>query len=260
MANTVYNSVVLGTKITDILKTSVDLSQYMTVDTSLVENPGMVKKVNVYTATGDVEVLEMGAGNTKDIAVGFTTKDYTVKTTQGRFKYFDEQAMNDPAVVEVGLKGLAATMVNDFTKLAVEEFKKATLTENYAANQLGFDDVVDAIAKINSEDESGLFLLISVADKAAIRKTLKDDLKYSEDYVRTGYIGTVAGVPVIVSKAVPEGEAYLASKDAVTLFLKKDTEVEQEREANTRENIIYARKYAVVALTDATKAVKFVVG
>ena len=112
---------------------------------------------------------------------------------------------------------------------------------------------------MNLEDESGLFLLISPADKAAFRKALKDDLSYSEAYVRTGYIGTVAGVPVIVSKAVPANKGYLATKEAVTLFIKKGTEIEQERDANVRNNKVFARKVAVVALTDATKAVKITI-
>jgi len=40
------------------------------------------------------------------------------------------------------------------------------------------------------------------------------------------------------------------------LFIKKDTEVETERDANIRNNIVYMRKVALVALTDANKIVK----
>ena len=112
---------------------------------------------------------------------------------------------------------------------------------------------------MNLEDETGLFLLISPADQANFRKALKDDLKYVEGFVRTGYIGSVCGVPVIVSKAVAKGKGYLATKDAITLFIKKDTEIEQERDANHRENSVFVRKVALVALTDATKLVKITV-
>ena len=119
---------------------------------------------------------------------------------------------------------------------------------------------MSARIKMNLEDESGLFLLVSPADKAAIRKALKDDLSYSEAFVRSGYIGTVCGVPVIVTEAVPAGKGYLATKDAVTVFIKKDTETEYERDANTRNNSYWVRKCAVVALTDATKAVNITIG
>lgn len=254
MANQVYDNVVLANKIEDILTTAVDLTSYMTVDTSMTQEAGMKKKINTYKAQGNVETLDMGVGNTGDIEVSFTTKEYPVETVQGRFQYYDEQAMTDPMVVQAGLEGIAKTMINDFTAKAVAEFEKATLTVERTG--MAFTDVVDAIAKLNTENEDGLFILVGIADLAKFRKELKDDLKYNEDYVRTGYVGSVCGVPVIVTKAITNGHIYLASKEAVTLFIKKDTEVEQERDANVRNNKVYIRKVAVVALTDETKVVK----
>lgn len=257
MANTVFDNVVLENKVADILTTNVDLSNYMTVDTSMTEQAGMKKTIHTYKATGAVEDLSEGVGNSGDISVSFDTADYDVKTTQGRFQYFDEQAMKDPMVVEAGLKGSAQTMVNDFTSKAISEYEKATKATTPAA--WSFDAIVDAIAELDMEDEEGLFLLISPKDKAEFRKALKDDLKYNSDFVRSGYIGSVAGVPVIVSKAVPQNKGYLATKEAVTLFIKKDTEVAQERDENTRNNIVYVRKVAVVALTDANKVAKITI-
>ena len=257
MAHTIYENFVLANKIEDLLTTAVDLSAYMTIDTSLAVEPGMKKIIHTYTATGDVEDLAMGEGNTGDIEVSFTSTEYEVGVTQGRFQYYDEQEMQDPMVVDTGLQGVAQKMVNDFTAKAIAEYEKATLETT--PSTWSFDAVADAIALMNLEDESGLTLMISPSDKAAFRKALKDDLSYSEGYVRTGYIGTVCGVPVVVSKAVPAGKGYLATKDAVTLFIKKGSEIEQERDADTRNNKVFARKVAVVALTDATKAVKITV-
>ena len=258
MAHKIYENVVLSNKINDILTTQVNLNNYMTIDNSLASEAGMKKVINVYTATGAVEELGMGEGNTGAIEVSFTPVEYEVKTFQGKFAFYDEQEMQDPMVVDTGLKGAADSMTNEFVTKAVAEYQKAALTHEGAA--WNFDIVVDAIAKMNLEDEAGLFLLISPADKAAFRKALKDDLSYSEGFVRTGYIGSVAGVPVIVSKAIPAGEAYLATKDAVTVFIKKDTETEYERDADHRNNSYWVRKVAVVALTDATKCVKITIG
>lgn len=250
----VYDNEVLSNKIEDILTTKVDLSAFMTVDTSMTEQAGMKKVIHTYKATGEVEDLAMGEGNTKDIGVTFDSKEYEVTVTQGRFQYYDEQAMKDPMVVETGLDGIAKTMINDFTSKAVAEYGKATLSVTASGDI--FNDVVDGIAKMNVETEEGMFLLISVSDLAILRKSLADTLKYVEGYVRTGYVGHVCGVPVITTKALEAGTAYLATKEAVTLFIKKDTEVEQERDGNIRNNVVYIRKVAVVALTDATKVVK----
>lgn len=254
MAHTIYENFVLENKMEDLLTTAVDMNAYMTADTSLTENAGMKKKVNTYTATGNVQELGMGEGNTEDIEVSFTTNEYEVGTTQGRTYYYDEQEMTDPYAIDVALKGLADIMTNDLTAKAIGEFKKATMVQ-YGATWV-FDDIVDAIAKMNLEKEEGLFLLINPAQQAAFRKNLKDDLKYVEGFVRAGYIGTVCGVPVIISKAVPVGEAYLATREAITCFIKKGNEIEQERDANTRKNTIFARKVMLVALTNATKVVR----
>lgn len=257
MAHQVYENVVLSNKVNDILTTQIDLNSYMTIDTSLTENAGMKKIVNTYTASGEVEELAMGEGNSTEIEVSFVPSEYEVKTYQGKFAFYDEQEMTDPMVVEVGLDGSAKTMINTFTEKAIDEFEKATLEVPTAA--WSFNTVVDAIAKMNLESEEGLFLLISPADQAEVRKALKDDLKYSEGFVRTGYIGSVCGVPVIVSKAVPAHKGYLATKEAVSVFIKKDTETEYERNADIRKNSYWVRKVAVVALTDATKVVKITV-
>ena len=183
MAHTIYENFVLANKVSDILSPQVDLNTYMTVDTDLTENAGMKKVINTYTATGNVQDLAMGEGNSADIEVSFTPTEYKVGTTQGRFKYYDEQEMTDPMVVDVGLEGIAKTMVNDFTTKAIAEYEKATLT--LAGTGWTFDTVVDAIAKMNLEDETGLFLLISPADQANFRKALKDDLK---DEVNASYL------------------------------------------------------------------------
>lgn len=258
MAHQVYENVVISNRINDILATQVNLNNYMTIDNSLAENPGMTKKVVTYTSTGAVEALGMGEGNTSSLEVSKTEAEYTVKTFQGKFAFYDEQEMTDPMVVDTGLKHSADNMVNTFTSLAIAEMDKATL--EVPASAWSFDTVVDAIAKMGLENEEGLFLLISPEDKGAFRKALREDLSYSEAFVRSGYIGTVCGVPVIVTKAVSAGKAYLATKDAVTVFIKKDTETEYERDADKRNNSYWVRKFAVVALTDATKVVKITIG
>ena len=254
MAHTIYENFVLENKVEDMLTTSIDMNAYMTADYSLTETAGMKKIIHVYTATGDVEELTMGQGNTGDITVSFAPKEYEVGTTQGRFTYFDEEEMTDPNVVDVGLEKMSANMTNDLTAKVIAELGKAT--KKILNATWTFENVVDALASLDVESEDGLFMLINPAQQASFRKNLKDDLKYVEGFVRSGYIGSVCGVPVIVSKAVPAGEAYLASREATTCFVKKGSEVEQERDANTRQNKVYARKVMLIALTDANKVVK----
>ena len=182
MAHVVYENVILSNKINDILTTKVNLNNYMTVDTSMTQGAGMKKVINTYTSTGSVEELDMGEGNSTEIEVSFTPSEYTVKTYQGKFAFYDEQEMTDPMIVDTGLQHSADQMVNEFTSLAIAEFEKATLVQTGTA--WDFDTVVDAIAKLNLEDEAGLFLLISPADQAAFRKNLKNELMHLNNYLQ----------------------------------------------------------------------------
>jgi HK97 family phage major capsid protein len=136
------------------------------------------------------------------------------------------------------------------------EAAKATLS--HTAATLSYDAIVDAIAKLNIEDESGLFVVITPAQKAELRKDADYVAARMGEVVYNGQVGTIAGIPVIVSKAADN--AYVMSKDAVKLFIKKDVEVEQDRDADTRTNSIYLRSAYICALVDATKVCKIVKG
>lgn len=255
MANHVlFDNYVLEQRVEDMLLTRLDMNQFLTPDYSLTENPGMIKKVHTYVAQGSPEELEMGQGNSDSYTVSFTEKEYKVGVTQSHLMYYDEQYMTDPMVVSVGIDGLAAGMTNDLTTKAITAMGETTLT--YPVSNWDFNAFADAVALYPYEDEEGLFCIINPAQKAEIRKALKDDLKYVEDFSRAGYIGSVCGVNLFVSKAVPEGEAYLGTRKAVTCFVKKGVEVEQERDADHRKNDIFSRKVMLVALTDGTRMIK----
>lgn len=256
-----YENFVLENKVEDMLITLLDMNAFMTPDYSLAENAGMKKVINKYTAEGDAEYLDMTEGNSDEIAVSFTPEEYVVKTLQQKFVYYDEQEMNDPMVVEVGLQKMSANMVNAMAKEAIAEWDKADLVK-YECSWT-YDDVVDAIAMYPHEQADGLMLLISPDIEAAFRKNLEDSLKYVEANVRTGYIGSICGVPVYKTAALAEAAgivdeacAFLVDRRAVTNFMKKGVEIEQARDIDTRKNTIISRKVGVVALTDATRVVK----
>ena len=260
MATTVYENFIIENKLTDLLNTKLNTKSLMTIDNSLTESAGMIKKIHTYNYTGAVEKLAKGAKNTTRGAISYTATPYTVEVSQQVFDYYDEEFMQDPHVLDYGLEGAAQVMVNDMTADFFTEIAKATLSQTYTSGQFSYDVVVDAIEKMNIEDESGLFLLVGNDLKAQIRKDADFKGKELGKVIADGAIGTLCGVPVIHSKAVPADTAYLASREAVTLFTKKDNEVEQERDGEERKNTVIMRKVNLVALTDATKVVKIVTG
>lgn len=255
MANTVYSNFILEEKVNDLLSTAVNHRSLMTIDTSLAENAGMKKTINTYTYNGEAEAVDEREGNTAVGAVSYVGKDYTVAMLQQKADYTDEDAMKDANVVDVLMKGATQVMVNKLTAdfyaaLAADENVQAT------AGNFGYEHLVDAIAGMNVEDESQLFYLINPAGKAIVRKDADYKTAQLGEVIYNGMVGTIAGIPVIVSKAVPADTGYLLTKDAITCFMKKDVEVEQEREANERINNVYLRTAYVIAITDATKVRK----
>ena len=256
-----FPNFVLENTIEDQYNSHLDLMRFCTVDNSLVGVAGDTKKIRVYSASNGTEKLAMGDGNTKNIEVGYADKQYTILLAQNRFPYYDEELMRDPLVVDTGLRHMTTDMFNTVQADIFAEFYKASRVVPLTGNDY-FSAFVDAVALLSGENQESLevFAFVHPSDKATIRKSLKDDLKYVESFVRSGYIGTVAGVNLYTKQDATPGTICGGTKNAVTFFNKKGAEVEQERDANVRLNEIYARKYYLAALTDDTQAFKITAG
>ena len=264
MAHTIYDNYFLSNEVEDQFNSHLDLQQFCTIDRTLEGTAGMLRKINVYRATNGTEKVAMGVGNTKSIEVSYTPEEYRILLAQNRFEYFDEQAMTDPNLVPVGVRHMGTDMFNTVNADIFAEYKKATLS--VPASAFDFGAFVDAQAKLNLENLEGvtIFGWVCPEDMAKVRKALKEDLKYVEAFAKQGYVGTVGGVNLYTKKDATPGEILIATKEAVTLFVKKGTEVEQPPrdagDANIRKNTILSRKYYLAALTDETKVVKITTG
>lgn len=249
MANVVYPNKVIEAKAKDLLTTSVNTRSLMTVDNALTQTAGMTKVINVYTYNGEAEELASGEGNSVRGAISYTPTEYTVKMVQQAFDYQDEDFMMDNTIVDNGVSGATQVMANKMTADFIAECGKASLAVSGA---FGYDLIVDAIAKLNIEDESKLFVIIPNAWKADLRKD--EDYKAARmgEVVYNGQVGTVCGLPVIATAALTD-KAYVMTAEAIKLFMKKDVEVEQDRDADTRTNSVYLRTAYLVALVNADK-------
>ena len=255
MANTVYANKVIEAKAKDLLTTAVNTRNLMTVDDSLTQEAGMTKTINVYTYSGEAEELAAGVGNTasKRGNISYTGNDYTVKMVQQAFDYTDEDFMKDNTIVDNMLKGANQVMINKMTSDFLTECAKATLKQTFTkGSAISYDVIVDAISKLNVEDESGLFIVIPNAWKAALRKDVDYKSARMGEVIYNGQVGTICGIPVIASKALTT-KAYVMTKEAVKLFMKKDVEVEQDRDKDKRINSVYLRTAYICSLVDATK-------
>lgn len=257
MANTVFANKVIEAKAKDLLTTAVNTRSLMTVDNELAQEAGMTKTINVYTYSGQAEELNAGEGNTNRGSISYVGTDYTVKMVQQAFDYQDEDFMKDNTIVDNMLKGANQVMVNKMTADFIAELAKATVSSTFSA--FGYEAIVDGISALNIEDESKLFVVIPNAWKAQLRKDADYKAARMGEVVYNGQVGTVCGIPVIATKALSDA-AYVMTAEAVKLFMKKDVEVEQDRDADTRTNSVYLRTAYICALVDATKIAKLIKG
>lgn len=253
MANTVFENKIIEAKATDLLTTAINTRSLMTIDNSLAESAGMTKTINVYTYEGSAEELATGAKNTNRGKIAYTGKDYTVKRVQQVFDYYDDDFMKDNTIVDNMLKGANQVMVNKMTADFIAEAGKATLGHEFTG-AFSYDAVVDGIGTLNLEDESKVFIVAPLSWKAELRKD--EDYKAARmgEVIYTGQAGTLCGVPVIFTKALNAvNNGFVMTAEAVKLFMKKDIEVEQDRDKEAKQNTVILSTYYICALADATK-------
>lgn len=270
MANTPYENFVLQDTVEDLYNSHLNLQRFVTIDNSLEGVAGMKVIIHKYTATSSAEKVAEGEGNTKTSSASYTGSEYVIQTAQARFQYYDEQLEKDPKLIDTGVQNLAVDLFNIGNADIYGEFSKATLAPTGAV-ALNFDLFADIGALVKPDSKSDdeiqttrIFAFLNPKDVATLRKNCKETLQYVEAFARTGYVGTVAGIDIFTKADATAGVVVGGTAGAVKWFNKKGIEVEQLREnldtaksgANTRSNIIYARKQYVVALVDATKAFK----
>lgn len=251
MAHTLFENKVIEAKATDLLTTAINARNLMTIDNSLAEGEGMTKVINVYTYTGSVEKLADGAANSSRGALAYTGKEYKVQRAQHTFDYTDSQYMNDANVLDMSLKGANEILTNTMTADFYAECAKCSKS---VPGAISYDVIVDAISEAGLENETELFIVIPNAWKADLRKD--EDYKNARmgEVVYGGQVGTIAGIPVIATKATDV--AYVMTKEAVKLFMKQEVEVEQDRDIETKTNTVVLSTYYICALADDSKIVK----
>lgn len=251
-----YENFVLENKMTDLVNTNLDVNALFTIDNSLTTEAGLKKTINKYTYAGKVEQLAKGAKNTVKGSVSFEPEEYTVKRYQQTFEYNDMDIMQDPYLLDVATAGAATLMSNEVKDEYFAELAKISKSSEYTT--FNYDAVVDALAEIDREVETDMFIIMGTDLRAAIRKDADYKASRQGEILYTGQFGTISGVPCLFSKLCGKGEAYITAKDQVKFFVKKDGSVEQDRDIETKDNTVVYERHGVMALVDETKSIKMV--
>ena len=242
------------------------------IDNTLVGKAGDTITVPKYQYIGDAADLAEGVDADK---TQLTTAhaDFKVKKAVKQVELTDEVVLSGYGnpVGETNsqlAKAIAAKVDND----VMDALKGAQLGYTGAATGISYDEIVNAIDVLREEENVEKVMFIHPAQVSQLRKDtnfISND-KYPNNVIMKGEIGMIANCRIVATKkAVNDAKTLFLNpivelkpetqtgeeSAAITIFLKRDTNVETQRELNNYTTLIGADKHYVAALTDESKVV-----
>ena len=243
---------------------------YAKVDNSLVGQAGDTITIPKFAYIGDAVDVAEG----EDIPVRkleTTSENFTIKMA-GIGGILTDKAVLCGFGNPVGelnnqmAKSIASKCDND----AMDELYKAK-TNFVSSEIISYNTIVNAIDVFEEEENSEKVIFVHPKQVTQLRldPNFISKEKYGNQVMVDGEIGIVGNARVVPSKKVVEdGEYYknpivklendVEAEDeapALTIYLKRDTNIEQERKARNRSTEITGDKMYCVALTNETKVV-----
>lgn len=229
------------------------------IDDTLVGVPGNTITVPKYAYIGDAEDVAEGVA-IGTVVLSASTTQATVKKAGKGVEITDESALSgygDPVGEAESqlLKSIAAKVDND----CVTALGTATLTHDGSASLISYAAVVDAIDKFGEEDDEAKVLFIHPNQKSTIRKDPEFIANVPNAFM-SGVIGEIAGCQVVASAKVPVGattyDNFIVKAGALDIYLKRDVQVESDRDIQAKTTVITADEHYTVVLADDSKVVK----
>lgn len=279
--NDIINPEVMGDMIEAKIEALCKITPYAHVDTTLQGVPGDTKTVPSWNYIGDAEDFdpETAADTDSEMDVSKLTASSTTFTIKcaGKSVGILQTAINSGLGNPIGQAEtqLAKSIVG---KVDNDVMEAAYTCENVyePGTAIGYEGIVDSVAKFEDEEDGiDKVMFIHPNQEATL---LKDEMFLSADKFEAGVavngaIGKIAGCWVKKSKKVklvdglyynpiiktePDSSETEYTEDelpALTIFLKKDTQVDHEWFPKKQRHDITATKYYGVALTNAAKVV-----
>lgn len=274
MLENLIDAEVMADAISGKIENAIRVTPFAKVDTTLEgKNAGDTITVPRFSYIGDAEDVAEG------VACG--TVQLTADTTQAKVKKaMKAVTLTDEAILSgygdpVGetntqlAKAIAAKVDAD----AMDALQAAQLTYDGSAAKISYGGIVDAVDVFNEEFNSSKVIFVHPAQVGTLRKDadfLAAD-KLAESVRVSGAIGKICNCEVVPSRRVPlneGGTAYInpivkltedgETEDdtpALTVYMKRDVNLETERHTLSRTTDISVDEIYTVALSNASKVV-----
>jgi len=257
------NPQVMADMISATLLTKIKFAPIAKIDNTLVGTPGNTITVPKYAYIGDAIDVAEGIAIIPELLTS-SSIPVTVKKAGKGVEITDEAMLSgygDPVgEASAQLQMSIASKVDTDCVAALE-----TATLSYvagAAAKISYASVVAAVDLFAEEDYEPKVLFINSAQITALRTDVNflDINKYTSPVMMTGVIGQIAGCQVVVSNRLVAGattvQNYIVKSGALTIYLKRNTAVENDRDILKKTSVITVDKHFVAVLADASRAVK----
>ena len=240
------------------------------VDRTLVGRPGSTIIVPKFKYIGDAD--DVAEGEAIDLALLETdTEDFTIKKAGKGVEITDEAVLSglgDP--IGEAARQLTMSIANkvDNDVLAALDTTSLVYSAGTAAGTAGtaawdLDTISNAIDIFNDEDDEPMVLIMNPKDAAQLRKAVAGNWERAsdlgDDIIVRGTYGAVLGAQVVRSRKVPEGTAYLVKQGALAIYMKRNVEIESDRDIVRKTTVITADQHYGAHLYDESKAVKITI-
>jgi len=262
---------VMAPMISAKLPKAIVATPFAKIDTTLQGRPGSTITVPKYAFIGDAEDLGEGVDATES-RLTTTTAEYKVKKAVKQVRLTDEAVLSGYGnpVGETNNQ-LALALASKVDQDVMDALQTAKLTYDASASAISYNGIVDAIDKFVEEDNVEKVMFIHPYQVSELRKDsnfISKD-KYGNQVMVDGEIGMVANARIVASKRVPyKNGAFVCpivelrpeeqtgdDTAAVTIYLKRNVNVETERKLGNYTTLIAADEHYVAALTDESKVV-----
>lgn len=264
------NPEVMADMISGKIDKKIVVAPFAKVDKTLSGVAGDTIVVPQYSYIGDADDVAEGdeVGTTKLIT---TTTEATIKKAMKAVELSDEAVLSGYGnpIGETNNQ-LAMAIASKVDNDAMEALQTASVTYD-ADSIISYDGIIDAIDKFGEEINCQKVIFVHPSQLTQLRHDIDfiSCEKYSGDVVMTGEIGMIANTRVVPSKKVPlvSGKYvcpivkidYDAETEdetpALTIYLKRDTNVEVERQTLKRVTDISVDKFYTVVLSNESKVV-----
>ena len=259
------NPQVMADMINENLEEQMKFSPLCAIDTILSGRAGDSITLPKFSYIGDA--VDVGEGQPIPIETLTATSDVvTVKKAGKGIELSDESVLSgygDP--LGEAAKQLSLSIANkvDNDVLEVLQNIKPNMTVGDGTLPLSSDVISDALIKFGEEVYGDKVLLIAPEQFASLRKNENyfkvTDIGVSE--LISGVVGMIHGCQIIISnkvKADADGtiENFIVKPGAIGIYLKRETEIEKDRNITTKTSVITADKHYTTHLAYESRAIK----